>query len=527
MNLLDLSERKKIIREIKADENVQRKIVSYKKWNMQRGNFYQYVLEYLESKLDKETVEEMNIFSNVNLQRRISTTEASIYKHEPTRSFFINENESEDFESIYEEMQIDIMLRKANEAYKYEEQCFLQIVPDFLKRGLETRLLLPHHIDVIPNAKDPRKAAAYIISNFDNTERHRIRRNDGPERDRTGFSQGDIYRDSVNQTIGDWDDPQLEKERYYVWTDELNFVMDGKGNILDKETESEKVEVVDENDENVKSPLSDYMCMPFIDICQESEKDFEFYIVPSSDLYDATLLYNVILTSEFQTVEMQGHAQAYYKGDAEHMPENIRVGADKIIYIPVNPNNQVQAEFGFANPGSDLGGIREFRESFLAAFLSSRGLDVSVVSGKSTVQKATSGIEKLLQMVEKFEASKEDFSLFRNVEKKVFYLTYKWIQVLSGVRENGELVLDSKYQLNLPPMENADCKIEFYKPESIKTEKERIDIANMEIDAGISSSVHAAMDYYNLTEEQAIERVRKAQQYEQGVFEDETQDIQE
>ena len=52
--LLDISYRKKVIEEIKGDENQQRKINSYKKMNVQNDNFYQYVKEYLESKLDAE-----------------------------------------------------------------------------------------------------------------------------------------------------------------------------------------------------------------------------------------------------------------------------------------------------------------------------------------------------------------------------------------------------------------------------------------------------------------------------------------
>lgn len=517
MNLLDIGVRKKILAEIKSNENIQRKIVSYKKWNMQRGNFHQYVTEYLESKLDTETVKEMNIFSSINLQRRISTTEASIYKGSPERKIFINENEAPEFQDIYQDIKVNMAVKKANVSYKYQDQCFIQFAPDFMAKKLEARTLLPHHVDVVPDMRDPRKPFAYIISNFDNTNRDKIRTHN----DHTGYSQGDIYRDGVNQGIADPDDAKLSDERFYVWTKELNFVMDGRGEVLDKETEQFAIDVVDENDINVVSPLREYNCLPFIDVCQPSEKDFEFYVIPSDDLFDSTILYNVILTSEFQTVEMQGHAQAFYKGDAEHMPENLRVGVDKLIFIPVNPNNPVQAEFGFANPGSDLSGIREFRESYLAAFLSSRGLDVSVVSGKSSVQKASSGIEKLLQMIEKFEASKDDIDLFKEVEHQAFEIIYKWIQALSGARQDGNLLLSEKYQLNLPDFDQASFKIKYEKPESIKTEKERIEIANMEIEAGISSAVHTAMHYYGLSEEQAIERIKKAQEYEQGIFREE------
>lgn len=517
MNILSLSERKRIINEIKSDENTQRKIVSYKKWNMQRGNFYQYVKEHLESKLDPETVEEMNVFSNVNLQRRVSTQEASIYRETPSRKFFIDKEEIDEFKSIYDSVKANEVLRRANVSYKYQEQCFLQVVPDFDDGCIESRLLLPHHVDVVPNPKDPRKAYCYIISNFDNTDRDRVRRDSGTRSDRTGFSQGDIYRDSVNQTIADWDDPQLKDERFYFWTDLYNFTTNGRGEILDKDTE-QVLAIQDwdqvEPDSNINSPLAEFRCLPFVDVCSKSDKDFEFYVQPSSELYYSCILYNVIMSFEHKTVELQGHAQAYYKGDAEHMPENMRVGADKVIFIPVNPNNEVSAEFGFANPGSDLAGIREFRESFLASFLSSRGLDVSILSGKGEVQSATSGVEKLLQMIEKFEASRDDFSLFKNIEHKMFYIICCWIKSLYGVRsEGGELLLSEQYQINLPELSSMSMDVNFATPGMIKTDKERLDTLLAEQDMGISSKVHAAMEYYGMTEEQAVERLQKVNQY--------------
>lgn len=504
--LLDLSYRKQIIREIKSDENVQRKIVSYKKQNMQEDNFYQYVKEYLESKLDPQTVSEMSIFASINLQRRISKSEASLYKKPPERNVFNGAKKIEDLSFVYADMDINTVLRKANEAYKYEGQCAVQCFPQDGKLNL--RVLLPHHFDVIPNEMNPEIPEVYIISNFDNTQRDEIRRADR----RTGFSQGDKYRDSINQAIADYDDQELAKERYTVWSKSFNFVMDGLGNILDKETQSQIISELVENDPNLMSPLAGYDCLPFIDV--SSGKNFEFWVRGWDSLYDATILYNVILTSEFQTVEMQGHAQAYYKGDANHLPENMRIGPDKVIIIPVDPNNPTQGEFGFANPGSDLAGIREFRESFLMAFLSSRGLDTSVVSGKLQSNTASSGVEKLLQMVEKFEASQEEISLFENVEMKLVEIISSYIEALRGERINGELILSDIYQIALGSKEELNLSLQFAKPEMIKTEMEMLDVAQKEIEMGLMSRVHVLMQLKKMTKEEAIAHIKEVDEFE-------------
>ena len=496
--LLDIGFRRKIIEEIKGDENIQRKIVSYKKANMQEDNFYQYVKEALEQKLSAKTVSRMTIFASINLQKRISKAEASIYKRRPSRKIMVGEVESEEMEKVYQMMDVDTVLRRSNESYKYQGQCAIQVYPQQGK--LKCRVLLPHLYDVIPNPENPEEALAYIISNFDNTTRDRIDR----DPNNTGFSQGDKYRDSVNQTIADYDDQALSKERYYVWTKKLNFVMDGNGQLIDKITDKPLTEMA-ENDPNIMSPLAEYNCLPFIDVSHP--KNFEYWVRGYDSLYEATLTYNTILTSEFQTVELQGHAQAYYKGDANHMPEDVQVGPDRIIHIPIDPNNPTASEFGFANPGSDLSGVRQFRDSYLAAFLSSRGLDTSIVSGNPQASMASSGVEKLLQMIEKFEASQEDFSLFENVEYELLHIVSCFIRSLYSEVNDGSPALVDDFRINL--VETPDLSVVFAGPEMIKTETEKLDLAQKELEMGLTSRAHVLMELKNMTMEQAIKHLQE------------------
>jgi len=508
--ILDLSYRKKVIDEIKGDENVKRKVKSYKKQNMQRDNFYQYVKEELEQRLDPQTVKEMHIFANINLQKRISKTEASVYKHEPERKFFAGENEIVGLDDIYESMDINTVFRRANEAYKYEDQCAIQVYPD--EQKLKARVLLPHHFDVVPNPKDPEKVMAYIISNFDNTSRDRIRK----ENQGNNYSQGETYRDQINQEIGDVDDQKLRHERFYWWSKSFNFVTDGNGNILDKITEQElPIDMeLELGDPNITSPLEEYSILPFIDISQP--KDFEYWIRGGDALFQTTIMYNLILSSEFKTNQLQGHAQAFYKGSADHMPESLRVGVDKLIFIPIDPNAEAggSGEFGFANPGSDLAGIRKFRESFLSAFLSSRGLDASVVSGDSTVQTASSGIEKMLQMVEKFEASQEDFSLFRTAEIQLLEVISSWIKSLDGETIDGQPMLTEEFSITIPEPKEISIYVEFSKPELIKTEMDLLEVAEKEIEIGVSSRVHYLIDHKGMSKEQAVKHLEEVEEFE-------------
>lgn len=509
MNILDIDARKKVIAEIKGDENVQRKIVSFKKMRMQQDNFKQYVTEYLEDKFDPQTVKEMKVFGSVNLQKRVSKAEASIYRNEPERMFFNGEDKIEELGDIYKDMNINNVLKRANVAYKYQDQCAIQVYPE--SGCLKARVLLPHHYDVIPNEMNPELGDTYIISNFDNTMRDRVR----DDNNRTGYSQGDKYRDGVNQAIGDFDDSDLKNERFFFYNKDYHFCTNGKGEILDKQTFEVITEDIDVNDINIVSPLKEYGINSFIDVADA--KDFEFWVNSGDVLYDTTVLYNVILTSEYNTVEMQGRAQAFYKGDAEHMPENLRVGVNHVIFLPVDPNNQVNSEFGFANPGSDLSGTRDFRESFVKSFLTSRGLDASIISGESSTQSASSGVEKMLQMIEKFEASQDDLSLFEKIEIQLCKIVTSWVLALKNIRVDGAPVLEDKYDIPAMDIDSLTCNVEFGKPELVKTEIEQLNILDKELELGVTSVVHYLMEHKGFNESQAIEYVQQINKYEELV----------
>lgn len=502
--LLDQSYRKKIIAEIKADENVQRKVKSYKKHNMQQDNFYQYVKEHLECKLDPETVRELDIFHSINLQKRVSTAQGAIYRRPPKRAVFANDKHLEFMNDVYEDIDINTKMRQANVSYKYQDQCRIQYYVEDQK--IKARVLLPYQYDIISDPSNPEKAMATVISNFDNTSRDRIRQ----EYKNNGFSQGETYRDSVNQDIADYDDQSLAKERFYFWSDSYNFITNGRGEIVSKVTD----EVIEGEIEEVEvlSPLHEYQIQPFVEV--SGPKNFEYWCRTGDVLFDTTVMYNVILTYEKHVVDMQGHAQAYYKGDEENMPQSLRVGVDKLLFIPVNADRPVNAEFGFANPGSDLAGIKEFRESFLKSFLSSIGLDTSVISGDSSVQNATSGVEKMLQMIEKFETSQDDLSLFKHVEMESLDVIAAYMKAYAGQTIDGVPLLSNVYQERLPEIDELKLRLEYSKPEMVLTHAERIDIAVKEIEAGLNSRVHAIMELKGLSKEEAVQFIEEVDEFE-------------
>jgi hypothetical protein len=124
------------------------------------------------------------------------------------------------------------------------------------------------------------------------------------------------------------------------------------------------------------------------------------------------------------------------------------------------------------------------------------GLDPNVVNGKMKAQTYSSGVERLLAMIEMFEATKQDFDLFLKTEKKLFNLIKKWSQVTAGTEQAF---------LSFAIPDNCELQCQHYKPEQIQTESEQLDNAAKRMDLGLMSKTQALMQIDGLNKEKAEE----------------------
>lgn len=466
INLLDIGTRLSLIEEIESEENKQRKRRSFAQYDIYKDNQHVYVYDYLRSQFSQNTVNEMPIISSINLSRRIVNQEASVYKNAPKRSFMdVSEDQEYELEALYEQMKINSKLMKSNQMLKLQDQSLLYVVPS--QGGLSIKVLLPHQYDVIPNESNPEVADGYIINTFQRDQiggAKSVPVFNSPSGLAENYQNTKFYSDGQNQKIADPDDFKEDNRRYIVWTKELNFIMDSKGNVLS---------------EDPTNPLN---MLPFIDIFHD--KDMEYFVVMGQAITDFSIQFNAALSDLANVNRMQGWGQAYLKCDARMVPQNITVGPNKIIKLPIDPNSQIVPEFGFANANPDIAGAIKFIETLLAMFMSSRGVDPKTVTGQGDGQKFTSGIERLLAMVEKFEASKEDYSLYKGVEVKLFEIIKTYINTYSGTD-----VLPNWAGGVLP--EAASVEVEFKKPEMVQTDQEKLASIQIRKELGLISHVEA------------------------------------
>lgn len=471
--MLDQGFRREIIEYINAQENKDRRSRSLEDYEVYSGNIKPYVEDKLRCLYTEQSIDEMPIISTINICKKVVDSQASIYKESPDREFInVTPDQKEKLEQVYEDMWFDSKMLTSNRLFKLQQQTHLYIVP---KNGrLYARPLKQHQVDVIPNPVDPELGEVYVISGFDKYESTR--------------REASEYNNGQNEPIADGEDYKSTAARYIIWSKDYHFVMNGQGDIIS-------------DPESIENPIG---IIPIIDISEE--KDLEYFIQFNNNKTLFTVEYNEALTKLFQIVELQGFAQAYLKAPEGLMPQNITVGPNRILKIITDPDTDSDSEFGYASPNADLKGSQDFVESLLSQFLSSEGLSAGAVSGKGQTEKFTSGIERLLAMTEKFEATKSDMAHYKQAEKQIGNVVFAWMNVLRDTD-----LLDDKYKTTVIS-DDAMVLVNYVRPEVIQTEAEKLDIIERKMDLGLMSRVKALGFLEGKTDEQAVDELRKIQE---------------
>jgi hypothetical protein len=479
-DLSNPAERLKIVQGIKSEDNLSRKREHQKRFDVYRERQDRYILERLEREFDIKTVQNMRKIFSINLTKRIVDEMSSIYNVAPNRNFAslsqreLTDNEQSQVQALYEECQVNVALRQSNRYYNLHDQCAIMVVPD-MKGGIRVRAIPPLHYDVIPQFDDQETAWAYVLNVWD-YDLNKTARDEGLERTQLNRYRS---RDDLNQAIADDDDRKAMQERYIVWTADAHFTMNGKGDIVG---------------EPVENPIGR---LPFIDVA--TEKDFQFFVRRGTSVVDFGLDYGLLLSDMSNIIRLQSYSQAIVSSVKQ--PQDMTIGPDKVIWLPKDPNNpDNKAEFEFASPSPDLSGSQDFLEMTLRLFLSTKGVDPGTVSGKGESKSFSSGVERLLAMLDKFEATRSDFDVFKGVEMELFDLLKSWSNAFQTVTGEGQLMPTLK---NGTLGEDLFLDVQFNQPMAVQTQVEKEDSVIKLLDQGLLSRKEAIMELREVSEETA------------------------
>lgn len=485
LNLLDPYVRTQVIQDIENEENYSRKREAQRRFDVYRNRQDRYILERLQKEFSIKTVAEMRTILSINLTEKIINTLSSIYKNAPKREFEnATEKEKEQIDNLYDYANFDPMMKMANRYYNLFDDLDILVVP---KNGkICVRPMTKMGYDIVPDANDPERPYALIINTFD-LEMHKTAESSNMiTDDRTNY----YNQDNQNQKIADDDDRKAELSRYIVWTKDLHFTMNGKGEILG---------------EVVPNPIG---MLPIVNIALE--KDNQYFVRRGSTIPNFAIEFSACLSDLSNIVKLQGYAQAVIT--SEKAPTDLRVGPNNIIWLQQDPNATKEPKFEFVSPNPDIAASLEFLETMLRLFLSSRDIDPKAISGKLDGTKYSSGVERLLAMIDTFAASADDIDIFKNAEYELFDLMRAWSNVMQGVNDESKLDDD----LNISTIsENVKMSISYKGPEAVKTDVEKLDVVERRMDRGLMSKKGAIMELDGVTEDMAEELLVEIQEDEQ------------
>ncbi len=464
---MNLNDRKQLLKMIEADNKSSRMEQSRKECKVYSNDFEDLVKQHLIDKYGQITADKMLVINEINLGKRTIDNQGVIYKEPPVRTFEgLSDSQKKAFESIYKDMRVNKKLGRSNKFFKNQKQNIMQVLPKDGK--LVMRVFKKHQIHMFSIQGDPTEADIYIIPNFDAMKAARDEKELGKER------------------------AKKKACKYAVWTREINFIMDGEGDV---------------EDNDFAHPVIGYL--PFIEAADDDEKDFQLWTDERSGVAEFTVKFNAALSNLYHIMDMQGWSQLLIKGpDAllKKMSE-MTVGVGRALMLPTDksPNDdehpEIDASFITASP--DLMGSIEVLKVLLSSFLNSKGIDPKTVSLNGESEGYSSGWERLLALIEKFEATKDDFEVYRSVEVQLFRLVMAWHNALIDSKQ-----LDKKYKA-AKTSNDAGMTIKYAEPAMVETETEKTDKIIKKQDRGYISYVDAVAKEHGVDNESAKQLIDK------------------
>lgn len=474
-NYENQKERKDFIADIlESNENKARKNESLMQYEIYKSRQHPFVVEKIRREMGNNAALNSRIISSINLTPKIVDEQAKVYMKPPTREFTnLNEAQVEHVMKMYDLCKANVKFKKANKIFKLQQQSAVQVV---LKDGkLEFRPLYQHQYDVVPMQNDPEKAECYVISSYD---KNQLFQTVGKANSFNPVTSRGYMSDTINQKIADPDD-YMGSKLFYWWTSQYNFITDKQGNILSK-SEDGKV-----TDQDILNPIQD---LPFIDVA--FDKDFEFFVRASNASVDFTLDFSTMLSDQSEIARLQGFAQAILSSVEE--PRDLKIGPRNYLWLKLDPNaagESTRPSFSFASPNPDIASMNQANANMLSMFLTSIGLSPKAINPNGDKETFTSGVDRYLSMLEKFEASLDDYDVFKWVEKRAYELVKKWNNTYYNVTENG--FIPELSGVLIP--EDSELNIKFNGPEMQLSEQEKLAVIQQKIELGLMSRVEAVM----------------------------------
>lgn len=459
LNLANKEDRRVLADNCETEYECNRRINSYKEWDIYNGNIQPYVATRLKQFFGN--VKDYPEVSCINVAKKITEASSKIYKKPPIREFSgITEDQEVVFEQIYKSVAANRVMKHSSRVFKYDQIAHIGL---FVKDGeFELKYYRQHELVVLENEIEERREKIYIL----------------PHQMKEGYDQSFSSK----------------KLKYTVWAPGFHFIMEGDGSLV----------------EDFGNPLSSRGTTPFISI--SDIKNVGYWPEGKNQDAEFTIQLNQAFSEYNHVVRVQGIAYGLMILDSKQAAKirkgqsSVRIGVNKVMILE-SKEGEKDPNFNFISPSPDLSGMKDFIEGLVNIYLTSKGLDSKgVVSLSGQTASFTSGFDRLLSQIQDFEESMDQIDIFKKAEYELFKKIVDWQVALSGTDS-----INPEYQMRGLDEQEASIMVTFAKPEIVKSESEIVEIVKAKEDAGYISRVQAIMKVFGYTREQAIEHLEQIQ----------------
>lgn len=512
-DILNPDVRKQIIAEIEGNENKARKHEAFKRYQVYKDETDYFVIQMLLKQFSEDTVREMSYaISNISLTRKVIDKLARVYASGVDRTLD-NDADTEKLNELEKELEFDSNMKTLNRYLKLQRNTALYVKPcleleDDGSEKYKIRLnpLSPYLYDVVEDYYDRKEPMVYILSNYDIDGSYYTNLDAGSAAVRFGGISSPVIKpskgDGTDQAIADEkeDEGKDQQTKQYVWwSDKYHFTTQG-ADIIDTAT-GQVIEVTSIDDTRILNPIEE---KPFVNFAVD--QDNSFWAKGGKDLTNGSITVNSLITNYHHIGVYTSFGQMVMTG--KKLPKQVPIGPTTIIQLEYEEGEPVPT-FDFKNSGAPLIDLMKMVEMYVAMLLTTNNLSTSGVSTQLEGSQggAVSGIALMIDKAESMEDVQDQRQIFIDNEPEIWDLVNKWLMYYSA---DGSLCEDFE-GLVLP--EDFELKLEFREPQSIMSEKEKLENIEKRKTIGLNTMVELIkMDQPSLEDKQAEEKLAKIEE---------------
>lgn len=485
LDLLNEAVRKKLIEDcFDCDANQRRKADAFKAYECLKDKTSNYVLELLLKQFELPTVVEMQYaISNISILRKVIEKLAKVYSNGVKRTME-SEQDTQAVEKLAEALKLNEKMSKANRYYRTFKNTLVQVKPvkDGDKFCLKVDVLPPFKYDAVENPDNPELPLAIITSDYAPKRPALYAIGDAATAGRFSGNVREITAPMPAQG-GSALAGEKDAREFVWWTKNFHFTTDAKGVVI--------------SGPDVVNPITD---LPFVNIA--GDQDGEFFAEGGSDLVDAGIKINTMVTNVRHVGVSQGYGQLFMTG--KNLPKSVKVGPNHCVQLE-HENDDPVPVVGYLNSNPPLDSLRALVEMDVALMLttnnlSTSGFSMDLKSGKDFA----SGIALMIDKSESVEDVKEQSLIFVEREPKVWGLVGKWADVY-GSRD----LLTEEFAALEYPAELEKVQLSFPSPKPLTSEKEELEVIEKRRELGLNTEIELLMrDNPSMTEDEARAKLK-------------------